>query len=125
MVDLTTQELTADAKNRGVRTLLTGLAIDVAVGVALVLAAYFASANSWGDLEWAILAFSLAKSVVQAVCSFILRKFLDPSKFPTPLPPADPGEPADHEADAGIGVIELILIILIILILAGLFGSLR
>lgn len=87
--------LTKDANNRAVRTFITGLAIDIAVGVALVLAAYFGSANNWGDLEWAILAFSLAKSVVQAVCSFILRRFVDGSRVPTPLPPSPVPEPAE------------------------------
>lgn len=85
---------TADAKNRSVRTFLTGLAIDVGVGVALVLTTFFVEANAWGDLEWALLAFSLFKSAAQAVGAYILRQFLDPSKLPTPLPPATPGGPA-------------------------------
>lgn len=83
----------ADAKNRSWRTFLTGLGIDVLVGVVLVLVTTFASANAWGSIEWAILGFSLAKSFVMAAGAYVLRQFLDPSWVPTPLPPADPGEP--------------------------------
>lgn len=90
--------LSQDAGNRALRSFLTGLAIDVAVGVALVLGAYFAKANAWGDLEWAILSFSVAKSFVQSACAFVLRRFLDPSSFPTPLPPTPQPPPATTDA---------------------------
>lgn len=90
----TSKALLPDAKNRSLRTFLTGLAIDVATGIALVLLTYFADKNSWGTIEWAILSFSVFKSVVQALAAFILRRFLDPSKFPTPLPPDPQVEPA-------------------------------
>jgi hypothetical protein len=89
--------LKEDAKNRSVRTFATGLAIDVGVGVTLVLLTYFKDANAWGDIEWTILGFSVFKSFIQAAGAFVLRRFLDPSEFPTPLPPADPGEPDRDE----------------------------
>lgn len=93
--------LTADATNRSVRTFLTGLAIDVAVGVALVLGTYFVNKNTWGDVEWLLLSFSLFKSFVQAAAAFILRRFLDASRFPTPLPPTESGEPSDDTPPSG------------------------
>lgn len=96
---MTASRLTTDARNRSLRTFLTGLGIDVLVGVVLVLVTTFGTANAWGDLEWTILSFSLGKSVVQAGGAFILRRFLDASRVPTPLPPADPGEP-DAEVGA-------------------------
>lgn len=80
--------LEADARNRGWRTLLQGVALDVLVGVALAVSTYFATANDWGDLEWAVLGFSVGKSAVQAGTAYVMRKWLDPSSFPTPLPPA-------------------------------------
>lgn len=83
------KELEKDARNRTVRTFITGLAVDIAVGVALVLGTFFADKNSWGEIQWAILTFSLAKSIVQAVCAYVLRRFLDQSGVPTPLPPGD------------------------------------
>lgn len=88
-----TNLLTKDAGNRALRSFLTGLAIDLLVGVTLVLVTYFADKNSWGTIEWSILGFSLFKSVVQAGGAFVLRQFLDPSKFPTPLPPAPQPQP--------------------------------
>lgn len=111
--------LKADASNRSVRTFLTGLAIDIAVGLALVLAVTFADANAWGDLEWAIIGFSFAKSIAQAVAAYVLRQFLDPSKLPTPLPPGDPGRPADgtplrDEVGAGEGRLFLIVVVAVV-----------
>jgi len=90
--------LTADAKNRSLRTFLVGLSIDVGVGVTLVFINAFATANDWSDIDWLILSFSLGKSIVQAAGSFILRRFVDASKIPTPLPPDPPGKPADEVA---------------------------
>lgn len=81
--------LEQDAKNRSVRTFFQGLGIDVAVGVALVLSVAFVGKNSWGDVEWIVLSFSVFKSVVQAVAAYIMRKWLDKSGFPTPTPPSD------------------------------------
>lgn len=106
--------LRADATNRGVRSFLTGLAIDVAVGVALVLGTFVVTADSWGTVQWAVLSFSLAKSVVQAVCAYVLRRFLDPSGIPTPLPPEPVAEPANPVDDAGHSLLETILVALLV-----------
>lgn len=89
------KQLKRDATNRGFRAFLTGLGIDVGVGIALVLTTFFGGANAWGDVEWSILGFSLFKSCAQAVGAFVLRRWLDPSKIPTPLPPDPVPEPAD------------------------------
>lgn len=89
------RQLKADASNRSLRTFLQGLGIDIAVGIALVLAATVAGWSSWGDVQWAILSFSLAKSVVQAVAAYVMRMWLDKSGIPTPLPPDPVPEPAD------------------------------
>lgn len=84
----------ADAQNRAVRTFLTGLAIDIAVAIAISLAAVFATAGGWGDLQWALISFSFAKSIGQAVASYILRRFLDKTNVvPEAItPPAETGE---------------------------------
>lgn len=87
--------LTEDANNRSLRTALQGLGIDILVAVALALGAAFTTANGWGEMEWIILSYSVAKSVVQAGVAWVMRRFLDGSAIPTPLPPSPVPPPAD------------------------------
>lgn len=82
--------LSADAHNRATRSLIQGFGIDVAVAVAITLMAAFDSASGWSDVQLAVLAFSLAKSIIQAAASFVMRRFADRASWiPTPLPPDD------------------------------------
>jgi hypothetical protein len=83
-----------DATNRAVRTFIQGLAIDVGVALAVLLWTIFSDANSWGDLEWKIIAFSILKTILTAIASFVMRRFVDRSGS-TALPPDDPGRPAE------------------------------
>jgi hypothetical protein len=87
--------LQADAQNRAWRTFLVSLIIDVGVAITLLLVTTFQDANSWGEIEWTILGFSLAKTVVASAGSFILRRYVDASRIPTPLPPSPVPQPAD------------------------------
>jgi hypothetical protein len=80
-----------DAKNRSLRTFLQGVSIDVAVAVAALV---LASVDSITDKAGLIVFFTaLAKTIIMAIASYVMRQFLDRSSVPTPLPPADPGEP--------------------------------
>jgi hypothetical protein len=88
--------LTADAKNRALRVFLTGLGIDVGVAVAVFITTVLADANGWGDLQWAVLGFTFVKTVLSSAGAFVLRRFVDQSSFPTPLPPAPVAAPADR-----------------------------
>jgi hypothetical protein len=90
-----TQLLTADAKNRALRTFVQSLTLDVVIAIIAVLIPLLQNANSFGDFEWSIIAFSLIKTAALTAFSFIMRRFLDPSPIPTPTPPEHPGEPAD------------------------------
>lgn len=81
--------LTEDAYNRAARSLLVGLGFDVLVAVAFTLVTAFSTATSWNDVPPGLLAFALAKSMMQAIGSFVLRRFGDRSRFPTPIPPSD------------------------------------
>lgn len=115
--------LVADAKNRSWRTALQGLAIDVGVAVVLVLSTTFASANDWGAIEWALLSFSVAKSVLQAIAAYVMRRYLDKSRVPTPLPPDDPGRPADDTGQMNLHTAATIgIFILTALLVAWAFG---
>jgi hypothetical protein len=80
-----------DAKNRTLRTFLQGVGIDVAVAVAALV---LAQVDTITDKAGLIVFFTaLGKTVVMAIAAYVMRQFLDRSGVPTPLPPADPGEP--------------------------------
>jgi len=89
-----TEQRKGDARNRATRTFLQGLAIDVAVALSLVVITYFATADGWGDIQWAILGFSVFKTVLMVVAAFIMRRFVDRPGSST-LPPDPPGQPSE------------------------------
>lgn len=112
-----------DAKNRGVRTVLQGIAFSVLAAIVMVLYPVFTDAHSWGDLHWSLLGFSLAQAAGMSVLSYLMRQVLDPSAVPTPLPPADPGEPDDNEGGyirmspgwmAVVAVVALLVVVVIL-----------
>lgn len=88
-----TTALTNDARNRALRTFLQGLGTDVAAALILLLLPAFTNANGWGDFEWQVLGFLVVKTVAVTALSYVMRQYLDGSVVPTPLPPANPGEP--------------------------------
>jgi hypothetical protein len=94
--------LSIDAGNRALRSFIVGLAIDVGVAITLVLVNVFGAAGGWDELDWKIIGFSVAKTVVASAGSYILRRFVDASGIPTPLPPAPVPPPADPEPMAGV-----------------------
>lgn len=81
-------QLARDARNRALRTFVQNLAVDVGVAVVLILLPLVQDANSFGDFEWNLIVFSVAKTVVLTVFSFVMRRFMDAGPLPTPLPPA-------------------------------------
>lgn len=87
--------LQVDAKNRATRAFVQGLAIDVLVALAVVVWTYLNSVDGWGAIQWSVLAFTLFKTLCQTAASYLMRRFLDNSKVPTPLPPAPAVQPAD------------------------------
>jgi hypothetical protein len=86
--------LTTDAKNRALRTFLQGLAVDVAISIAVVIITVFATADDWGDLQWTIIGFSLFKTVLTTIASFVMRRFVD-RPGSVALPPDPPGPPSE------------------------------
>lgn len=87
--------LTNDARNRALRTFLQGLASDVAAAVILLVLPVFTDATGWQDIDWKVMGFLLAKTALVTALSYVMRQYLDGSAIPTPLPPANPGEPDD------------------------------
>jgi len=88
--------LTNDAKNRALRTFLQGLGLDILVAVAITV---YQIASNPKPVVWALVGASLLRTVAQSAASYVMRRFLDSSKIPTPLPPDPPGEP-DAEVKA-------------------------
>lgn len=66
-------DLKTDARNRAIRTLLQGLAFDIAAAITIVLYTAFASAEGWGDFEWALLGFTLVKTFMVSGLSYLMR----------------------------------------------------
>jgi hypothetical protein len=99
--------LNTDARNRAVRTFLVGITTDVGVAVALVLYNAFTKANGWGDFDWSVLGFLLSKTAITTGGSYVLRRFLDGSSLPTPLPPAPVPEPNEDVAEPDPTVVAL------------------
>lgn len=73
-----------DARNRAFRTLVQGLAFDVAAALCLVLFTTFSDASGWGDIQWAILGFTLAKTFMVSGLSYLMR-----TVFASQMPPLE------------------------------------
>ncbi len=69
----------ADAAERSLRSLVQGLALDIVVAVALVLSTAF-GAIEWTPTYWKAIGLTLAKSVLQAVVSYIMRVYVTPRR---------------------------------------------
>lgn len=78
---MTTREIKVDAQQRAARTLVQGLAFDVAAAVILVVFTAVSKANAWGDFEWTVLAFGVFKTTVVSALSYLMRTVFSQS-FP-------------------------------------------
>lgn len=70
----------AAAAERGRRTIVQGLAIDVAVAVAVVLLAWLPDADLASSTAWVILGTAVAKSVLTALASYVMRLKVAPAE---------------------------------------------
>ena len=70
----------AAATERGRRTLWQGLGIDVAVAVAMVLLMWLPDADLSSANAWLILATTVAKSVLTALASYVMRLKVAPAQ---------------------------------------------
>ena len=85
------------ARKRGIQTLLTGLGTDVTVALALVLATTVVPGmESWASVEasWSLWLLVGLRSVIQAVASWAIRRWADPSS--TAIRQAEPERVADE-----------------------------
>lgn len=77
---MTTPTARADAANRGWRTLVQGVAIDVAIAVAAVLLLWLPDADLSSREAWLVLGTSVAKSVLTAIASYVMRLKVAPPR---------------------------------------------
>jgi hypothetical protein len=68
----------ADAANRGWRTLIQGVTIDVAVALAAVLLVWLPDADLSSREAWIVLGTAVAKSVLTALASYVMRLKVTP-----------------------------------------------
>lgn len=87
----------AQARRNALRTFLQGLAIDVGIAVALLVTQLLAAPlDAWQG--WAAIGIALGRTILGAVASYVMRRFVD-GRVATPLnldqPPAAPIELED------------------------------
>lgn len=70
----------ADATQRAKRTFIQGIVLDVAVAVAVALLAWLPDADLTSKQAWIILGTSLAKTVLTAVASYVMRLKVAPDQ---------------------------------------------
>ena len=70
----------AAATERGRRTLWQGLALDLAIAVAVTLLAWLPDADVASSTAWLILGTALVKSVLTALASYVMRLKVQPAK---------------------------------------------
>lgn len=77
---MTEAELTrADAADRSRRTLIQGLAIDVAIAVAAALLAWLPDADLTAREAWIVLGVAIAKSALTAAAAYVMRLKVAPA----------------------------------------------
>jgi len=76
----TTAPVKAAATERGRRTLIQGLAIDLGVAVAVVLLAWLPDANLTSGEAWLAVGVAVAKSVLTALASYVMRLKVAPAE---------------------------------------------
>lgn len=89
---LSRARLTADAANRAIRTVIQAVLVEVGYLVIPEINRMLqdeATIWDWNAVQ------SLIRVAAFGALSYIMRRYLDPSPIPTPLPPSDPGVPAE------------------------------
>lgn len=77
---MTNTAVQADAAQRAKRTFIQGIALDVAVAIAVALLAWLPDADLTDRAAWIILGTSLAKTVLTAVASYVMRLKVRPDQ---------------------------------------------
>lgn len=138
----TPELLRLDAGNRALRSFLQGFGIDIIVAIAATTLVIVNDLDNWKG--WTVVGITFGKTIAQAGASYVMRRFMDSSKIPTPLPPSPTAPPSDpvegavaypagfdpkHDGETGVIsvgfgwiILAIILVILLILALTGALG---
>lgn len=68
-----------DASVRAFRTLMQGLAVDLATAIVLALTAAIAGGIEWTQAYWIALALAVGKSSITAIVSYAARTLVPPA----------------------------------------------
>jgi hypothetical protein len=79
-------DVNTDAKSRAARTFLTGLGWDVIIALATALLLWLPDADLTSKEAWLVLGTAVAKTVLTAAGSYVLRYKVTP---PAPVNPGD------------------------------------
>lgn len=82
--------LRVDAVNRTVRTFIQAVVAEAVIVVLPELQRLVADEATKWDINVAV---SVGRVALMAALSYAMRRYVDPSRVPTPLPPATPGSP--------------------------------
>lgn len=81
---MTTPAVRTDAANRGFRTLAQGAALDVAIAIAAALLVWLPDADLSSRAAWIILGTAVAKTVLTALASYVMRLKVTPPAQASP-----------------------------------------
>lgn len=85
-IDMTVGEFRRiDARDRAWRTLAQGVLVDVLIAVGLLFYTAFDEVDGWGGLQWKVLSFTITKSIIMTVVSYVMRLTKEPALSPAPV----------------------------------------
>lgn len=70
---MTEPQVQASAKNRAWRTFLQNAATDVLAALVLLIFPVISSASGWQDIDWKVMGFMVAKTIVASFLAYLMR----------------------------------------------------
>lgn len=88
------QLLNTDAKNRAWRSFVQGFAMDLVAALFIWVGPMVSDIESWSDWDTSLIGLLFLKTLILTGFSYVMRRYIDGSSIPTPLPPEPAAEPA-------------------------------
>ncbi|MDO5500902.1 MAG: hypothetical protein Q4F67_14600 [Propionibacteriaceae bacterium] len=94
------RDLARDARNRALRTLIQSLAADVGIAVLIAVSTWWSAGPDLSTrAAWVGAAVLVVKTAVTTALSYLMRRYVDGSSVPTPLPPDPVPPPSESHGD--------------------------